>query len=270
MRVRDITNGYVENVLEHNEIEAYFRVFPELFEHYFTYWANKKSFHETLNVEQVAERVRLITSRLPIIESALSERGFNTADTEIVLFVGQDTTNGHAFEHNGKYMVWLPIETYDDSVNVNVFVTHEIIHALHYAASRGYYFHTKEAKETTLRQLITEGIATYVSREVLNISTETALWGSYLSGIEASNWVTRCEEEVDALWSEVRTQIEGGKNAGTLFMANNPDDVRTYRAGYWLGLLIIETYQKEKDVSLRELLQVPKSEFLKTIEAKAK
>ena len=49
--------------------------FPELFDHYFTYWADKDNWHQTLNKEGVANKLNLISEKLPHIENQFKEKG---------------------------------------------------------------------------------------------------------------------------------------------------------------------------------------------------
>ncbi len=69
MIIDDVTDSYVEHVLVDNNLNEYEKEFPELFQHYFTFWAQKNYWHKELNKEQVLEQKNLIVSRLPILEN---------------------------------------------------------------------------------------------------------------------------------------------------------------------------------------------------------
>lgn len=261
MIIKDITNSYIKYILEANDLEKYEKVFPELFDHYFTFWGSRKYWHKELNEEQVIERGNLVLGRLPIIEKKLIECGFDTKRLQIVLMVGQGTTNGHAFKHGSNFVVFLPIEGYKTIEQVDVFVIHEILHALHYSAQSDFYFKKQKEKDSVLRQLITEGLATYLTKEVLNISDEKALWADHLSNDELLKWTRTCKEEKQALFEEARKLIEEKSTKSDLFYANDTNDIRKYRAGYFIGLELIKEIAKKDNLHMHDFLQIRKKQF---------
>ncbi len=55
MVIKDITGSYIKNIIKENDLKKYEKEFPELFEHYFTFWASKEYWHKELDKEQVVE-----------------------------------------------------------------------------------------------------------------------------------------------------------------------------------------------------------------------
>ncbi len=261
MIIKDITDPYIKYVLVEDNLEKYEKAFPELFEHYFTFWAQKNYWHKELNKEQVAERKKLVADRLPIIERTLAEHGFSTKNLQVVLMVGQGTTNGHAFKHKKKFVAFLPIEGYETTEQVDIFVTHEILHALHYSAQPDFYFTTQEEKDSVFRQLVTEGLAIYITKEALGISDGKALWADYLSSDEQSKWMKSCESEKQNLFGETQKLIEEKSTKPDLFYANDPDDIRKYRAGYFIGLEIVREIARKNNFTTHNLLHTRKGSF---------
>lgn len=112
MKIIDLTEGYKKHILKEKTLSAYEAVFPALFKHYFKYWADRKLFRPTLNNMQVDKRKKLIISSLKFVEQKFKKAGFDVAKLKIILFVGQNTTNGHVFLDKGEFVVWLPVEAY--------------------------------------------------------------------------------------------------------------------------------------------------------------
>ena len=117
-------------------------------------------------------------------------------------------------------VVWIPVETYDSKINTEIFLTHEIIHALHYQISPHYYFSNKDELIQIQRQLITEGIATYGTKTILSTSSELALWGDYLSYQEIEQWLHECNSELENLKFLVKNNLLNSDNKLELFYAN--------------------------------------------------
>lgn len=261
MIIKDITNSYIKHILKEDNLEKYKKSFPELFEHYFSFWAQKDYWHKELDKEQVAERKKLVLDRLPSIEKKLTEHGFDAKNLQVILMVGQGTTNGHALKHKNEFIVFLPVEGYETTEQVDIFVTHEILHALHYSTQPDFYFKTQEEKDSVFRQLITEGLATYLTKEILDVSDEKALWADYLSNDELSKWIKLCESEKQNLFEEAQELIKERSTKPDLFYANKPDDIRKYRAGYFIGLEIIKKIVKKNNLSMHNLLSIDKTKF---------
>ncbi len=262
MKITDLTQNYITNILEKDDLDAYKKSMPELLNHYFTYWALESYFHKSLKTEdEVVQKKEAIKSRFDFIESKLNDFGFDTADIEIILFVGQNCTNGHAFDKDGKFFVWLPVEAYESIKDIDIFVTHEIIHALHYTKNPNFYFNTKEEKINMGRQIITEGLATYLTSKVLNISDEKALWADFLSKDELEKWFNECEKEKYELYDLVLKNFNLSKEDIQIFWANDPSDIYKYRSGYFVGLELIKEFVKKENISDKEILGIDRKIF---------
>ena len=235
---------------------------PDLLNHYFKYWALEEYFHKSLKTkEEVENKTSMVKSRLGFIEQKLNDFGFDTTDVEIILFVGQNCTNGHAFEEKGGFIVWLPVEAYENIEDVDIFVTHEIIHALHYSKNSDFYFKTKDEKINVGRQIITEGIATYLTSKVLNISDEKALWADFLNQAELKNWFDECLSKKFELYYFVLRKFNSVDEDIQIFWANDPNDIYKYRSGYFIGLELIKEFVQEENISDRQLIEIHRGLF---------
>ncbi|MBK8981130.1 MAG: hypothetical protein IPM38_02140 [Ignavibacteria bacterium] len=143
-------------------IEEYEQVHPALFSHYFQFWADKGKFtNNSFNKADLSIKKKLVSENLKSVKNLLSNN-FDTNNISVILFVGQNTSNGHAFRHKDEIIIWIPIETYNTDLQAQIFLTHEILHGIHYASSPDFLFSTSQERMHPGRQLITEGIATRI------------------------------------------------------------------------------------------------------------
>lgn len=261
MNIIDLTNSYTSEMLKAKNLRAYEQSYPALFSHYFKYWARRKNFSNHLSQAELKKRRKLVTEALKLIEKRLSLAGFEVKNMDIVLFVGQGTSNGHAFKDNGKFMVWLPVEGYETKLQAEIFITHEIIHAFHYTHSPDFYFTNVAEKRSVGRQLITEGLATYLSMKILKIDEGAALWADYIPKNETKIWLQKCRRKEQELYKFILKNFSSGNPKLGLFYAYDPADINNYRAGYYVGLKLIEAVARDMKFSNKELLKIPRKKF---------
>lgn len=265
MNIIDKTGEYIVHILRDNNPGAYENSYPALFKHYYKFWAKRGRSFVTLSEKEVAERSSLILSELPDIEAKFTAFGLDIADLDFVLFVGQDTSNGHAFKDNEKMVVWIPIESYISSSLVRVFITHEIIHALHYVKSPDYYSENSEDMRRMSRELITEGLATYLTAKILNVDDLTALWADYLPADKTKSWLDECERRKTELYGYILDNYDRSGPDIKLFQAADPDDILKFRAGYYAGMKIVERIERDMGIEPVELLDIARDEFEKAV-----
>jgi uncharacterized protein YjaZ len=261
MKIIDLSCAYVDCILGGDDLSTYEKSYPALFDHYFKYWANRTLFKASLNGEDVFRRRDLVTAGLGRLAVPFEKAGFGLADLTVVLFVGQDTSNGHAFKDNDGFIVWLPVETYTTPLLVDVFVAHEIIHALHYGATPRFYFENAMEKNSISRQLITEGVATHVTAELLGVDEATALWADHLAQSQLADWMRQCQDHRAEL---ARFLIENYNSTDPkieVFVIADADDIFRHRAGYFVGAEVIRAIADESESTLPELLAKPRPEF---------
>jgi len=258
--LRDLTTQYISFVIEENDPSRYEKEYPSLFAHYHRFWSGDHTYYEK-NAESIKSKSNLIFSRLPCIQSAFARIGLNTNDVDIILFVGNRTSNGHAFYDNGKFVVWIPVETYSTQSQVDIFVTHEIIHALHYWNVPEFYFHSKAEQYSFPRQIITEGIATYLTSYVLGCDPLTALWADYLSTADAQKWYDRCETSKKDLYKYALDNFNAYDPANSFFTISDSDDVMHNRGGYYVGLKVIQHIIEQNKCRVHDLLIMNRQEI---------
>lgn len=272
MKIIDLTSEYKKLILEGNNLLSYEAVYPALFGHYFKYWADRKLFKPALSKTEVDKRKKLIISSLNFVEQKFKKAGFDVSKLKVVLFVGQNTTNGHVFLDKGEFIVWLPIEAYRTTLQAHIFISHEIIHALHYSQNLAFYF----GKLKSLRDiivgdnLIVEGMATFVAKEILGVNDGIVLWADYISQPQIQAWLRQCEKRQKELFKWLFSHFESKLGKSELFGGLNTSDIFHSRGGYWAGLRTVEEIVKAGKYGLAELLKLPKEEFKKLTKAQLK
>ncbi len=257
----DLTEAYRDKLIKENDRTAYENSFPELFNHYYEYWA-KRNFEITyLNDSELKIRGDWIRDHVRVLKAILRDEKIDTSYIDIVLMVGVKTSNGHAFRHNGRFYVWLPLETYNSEKLVKVFVTHELVHALHYYHNQDFYFESVDERNVLSRQLITEGMATYLTKRLLGVSDTEALWGDYLRRATAASWLEECRRREKEIFALIRKYFYSSSPEYDIFTMSDPDDILKYRAGYYAGLRLVEEVAEGDGLTGTELLTAPRNRF---------
>lgn len=264
MHVIDLTERYIRHVIQQDDVLCYESAFPELFEHYYTFWAQPQLYYFR-DIEEIIRRRNLISEHLPLLSKQFEGKGLPITDIDVLLFVGHGTSNGHTFPLTSRWVVWLPIETYHSPQAVDVFVSHEIAHALHYQQQPVFYFKDKREKNLVFRQLVTEGIATFISREILGVSNEQALWADYLTADHVQRWYRDCVKYEKEIFRIAADKLDYSDPENRLFSFSETDDVLENRAGYYAGLMLIERYAKQQGLMLQDLLKISQTSFWQII-----
>lgn len=260
MIITDLTEAYRIHCLGANDPRRYEAERPELFAHYHAHWGVPDRPYVSITTAELIEWRGLILDRLPELERRFAESGLDVSPLELILMVGQGTSNGHGMLTPNGAAVWLAVEAYTSRGLADVFVAHEIAHALHYLCTPAFYFHSRAEKKAPVRQLITEGLATYVTRRVLDCDWGTALWADYLEPEAMQQWLHDCQERLPELAADLIRVHDDGEQT-EMFYANDPTDVLKFRAGYYLGLTVIESLITEAGVDMPRLLAWPREDF---------
>lgn len=259
MIIEDLTSQYLEYSNSKN-LEEYEKCNSELFEHYFEYWGDRKSFAPALEYSEIDDRKKLITDELYAINTNFESVGLNLGKLKIVLFVGQNYTNGHSTKIAGEYVVFLPVEGYETRTQVQVFVPHEIVHAIHYERNPDFYFSNKKEKETLSRLLISEGLATYAAKDIMGSSLEDVLWADYRKRDEVEDWLNRFSKNEQDIVKFSLDHWNDNDNS-LMFYTADQSKVGKDREGYYLGFKAIEKLVGEEKYSINDLLSLDRLNF---------
>ncbi len=195
----------------------------------------------------------------------MGSAGFDLSNIDCVLFVSQGTSNGHAFKDGKKFVVWIPIEGYETKLQTLVFITHEIVHGLHYSYSPDFYFKNVSEKLSVARQVITEGLATYLSMKILSVNEGVALWADYISKDKIKIWLQKCRQKEQELYNFVLKNFPSRSPKIELFYANDSKDIYQNRAGYFVGLQAIGQICKDRKINAMDLLKIHRKKFEKIV-----
>jgi hypothetical protein len=263
MRICDLIETYINAILIRNDASLYEQARPELFEHYHTFWSKKRPYRRDWDAATLRGQRELVHARLIRLDACFAALSLEVAELEIVLFVGHGTTNGHAFRENGRFVVWIPIETYTDPLYTDVFLTHEIAHALHYERTPAFYFETVEEKDRISRMLITEALATYLTRAVLGQSEGDSLWGGYLPQEKLVRWMDECERRCPEICAFLARNFDCSLSEHGLFCLYDTEaiDVFCSRGGYFAGLRVIQTIARGRGLTVADLLLLDRQVF---------
>ncbi|HET7152132.1 MAG TPA: DUF2268 domain-containing putative Zn-dependent protease [Candidatus Kapabacteria bacterium] len=258
--LHDITSEYITHVIQRSDISRYENAYPSLFNHYKEYWSGA-NVHKETSIEDIQSQTRLIRSRLPIIFSNLQKIGLNGNEVDLVLFVGRNASNGHAFRDNDKFIVWIPVETYHTELQADIFITHEIVHALHYQNIPEFYFSSLEEKHSFSRQIISEGLATYISMIVAQCDEPNALWADYLSQSAAQHWLGQCDALKKELFRYTYENFYSSPADNDFFSTVDVSNIKRYRGGYYDGLRVIRHIAETNKYNANDLLTMNRQEI---------
>lgn len=205
------------------------------------------------------EGVEPFVSWLKELDDILHEHNIPTGELVVALATGCATSNGHAFVHEGKAIAWISTSHYPTPASIRVFVTHEVVHALHYFRVPEYGFANSQEKSHTGRQLITEGMATLITKMLLSCSDGDALWSGYLGEDEIDSLLHRYKDGAASTAKKVLDAWD--KDSEGLFLASDDGDIDQYRSGYYLGLRILEDIKNDKGLNAIELLSLSRTEL---------
>jgi len=264
MKIIDLTGQYIEHFINNQDQQSYENSHPKLFEHYYKFTNNERKI-QTLPINDVTTRLKTVKNELDYIEDKFDDYGLEITHLKLILFVGIGITNGHAYRDNNEFIVWIPIETYTSSILARVFITHEIIHALHYIKQPGFYFDNLDEMRVTSRQLITEGLATLLTREVLGVDDISALWADFLDNDTARRWIGDCQSRETEICEFLKNSYDKYNPDIQLFYASDPNNILAFRAGYYIGMKLLDEIINENDITARALIDIPRDEFEKLV-----
>lgn len=261
MKITDLTDAYSMHLISRDNLAEYEATYPLLFEHYNQYWAGSGTSYANLTSRDLERRSLLVSAGLKEAVQAVERVGLSVNSMEAVLFVGKNRSNGHALITGDRIVVWLPVETYTTGVRARVFVMHEIVHALHYSLSPEFYFHSESERLHTGRQLITEGLATLLTAELLQVKSDESLWADYLSAEQLSDWMRQCSTRQSELRQFILSQFDSHSKSIGLFYADDPGDILHYRSGYHVGMQVMREISTREKVSPLKLLDYPRADL---------
>lgn len=180
----------------------------------------------------------------------------------LIIFIGDSKVDAHGIIIDGLPYVFVDLAALVPNINtydIDAFMLHETIHAIHYDLNKELYPKNHNSIEDKyLKRLICEGLATYLSMDLSNISMESAYWMGFLEHHEVKEWIYNCENEKLNIGMNLRETIKSNEFNkdiyNKLFCVLKFERITSYRMGYYYGSQIVKTIKNEK--SLQEILML--------------
>lgn len=178
---------------------------------------------------------------------------FNIDDIpETVLFIGDGSIDGHGVVIENQAYGLFEISTLVDSIklyNADVFLAHELIHPIHYQLNSGFFAGKwNSIEEYYFKRLISEGIATYFSKDIVSTRVEEGYWFGFLKDQELQEWINYCEENKSIISSKLAKSLNKEELDldlyRQLFSIVGYENLTKFRLAYYYGTCIIEKINK--------------------------
>ena len=258
----DLIPNYIRCLNGQDSIDSYIESYPAFFKHYFDFWGRDNIISLMLNETKAYSRGQMLRRCLKEAEVNFSNHNLNLNNLFVVIFVGQHKANGHAFIDGQNAIAWFAIETLETEEQMRVFVTHELVHALQYSTNPQSYFNNAKEKTLVSRQLVTEGIATYLTTQLSSINEEKSLWADTLLPYELERWMEQCRADEFNLFNYVLTHFDSSDEGSSLFLASDSSNIYHYRAGYYVGLKVIEYISLKDNLAPHDLIELTMLELV--------
>jgi hypothetical protein len=204
-----------------------------------------------LNIEETVYKINIIKEKINNIYSYMHKQLIFKNLPKFILFIGgENSWDAHGMIINNEPYVFINITMVIPRLEIKefdmeLFIVHEMIHAIHYNCSPEFYlgnYITLEDKY--LKKLISEGMATFMSSKILNKKLEKAFWIGFITDYEVTEWVKNAEDLVGNIGEKLKVSLEENKFNNELFSqlfyVKNLETLSSYRLGYYYGAKIIE------------------------------
>ena len=263
MRLIDLTKKYTlvnqNRDLVINNVNEYIKEIPSIIEQLNTIWDDRdlqrvlsSELYDAKKIEEMREYCFEVYNSLT---KKIQKKYPFLPIPDGFLVLGTSTSSGHAVRMgNDVYVFWMALEVYQSRKQIEIFLTHELFHAIHYKLNNSLYPETREFYYSTGRALLTEGLATYMTKETLSISDGDALWADFFDEAWVNKWIAYCKEHQNEHMTTAVNNYEKVFSGGVWFVSDGTDTFETNRIGYYIGLEIVKKLTKK--YSIEELFQL--------------
>ncbi|MBU3093092.1 hypothetical protein KPL35_13540 [Clostridium sp. CF011] len=234
------------------------------FEEYFKVFCGNKPFDKNIinSIQHELDINNVITLSNTLISifenkaSILSKIEIKN-DIGLIIFIGDGKIDGHSIILNNSSYVFVDIKAIISRSNKNydldVFLSHEIIHAVHYDLNKEFYLKNYNSTEDKyLKTLIVEGVATYISMFIFGISENLGYWFGFLENDEVNEWVYNCKKMKTTIGINLKGLIADkkfDKNIYDKLFCIKSKKITFYRIGYYYGCEIIKNICYENNIN---------------------
>lgn len=179
------------------------------------------------------------------------EKGYETLSKHIkliddityVIMIGDGSIDGHGVVIEDKPYVIIDILALSggrDFYDLDVFVIHESVHAIHYSKSPDMSFNNYNGTEDMyFKRLASEGIATFISGKLHDSHLGEEFWLGFLDKNRTSEWITYCTRNIGNVSSSLKKSIQSDELDidlyYNLFSITDPSNIGNSRLAYYYG-----------------------------------
>ncbi|ENK0557438.1 hypothetical protein B2H94_06635 [Clostridium sporogenes] len=180
----------------------------------------------------------------------------------LIVFIGDGYIDGHGALINNKPYVFFDLSAIIpnfNKYNIDLFVTHELLHGIHYSYNP--YFYPKyynSIEEKYFKRMIAEGIATNLSPTFSSSTIEDSYWMGLLDKKEVQIWVDSCEKMKNNIAYKIDSALKSSSFDEdlyhTLYTVSDLKHLTNSRLAYYYGSQIINELRDYK--SINEILSM--------------
>lgn len=212
---------------------------------------------QAYTLQDVSDTVSFLKSIAKKVLNRINNKLNRDFDIDIITFFGDCSYDGHGILIDKKPYVFFDLNAVIPRLefcNFNAFITHEMLHSIHYSLNPVFYLenhHTVEEKYFKL--LLSEGIATHLSYVISKEKIEDTYWFNFLESEQVWEWIRNCEKIKD----DIGTSLHGAINKdkldnplyNRLFGIEDFSMLTSYRTGYYYGAEIIRNLLMVRSIS---------------------
>lgn len=191
-------------------------------------------------------------------------------DVGFITFFGDCSYDGHGILIDGKPYVFFDLNAIIPRLgfyNFRTFITHELLHAIHYYLNPNFYrANYQTVEERYFKLLFAEGIATHLSSVITSEKMEYAYCFGYISKKQVMEWIRNSEKMKSHIGNDINKAINRSTLDNSLynrlFGIEDFSMLTSYRLGYYYGSEIIKwllEYKNINDVLTLDYNQASKS-----------
>lgn len=175
----------------------------------------------------------------------------------LIIFIGYGDIDGHCIILDNSSYVFVDLKAIilrsNKKIDLDAFLSHEIIHAVHYDLNKEFYpKNYNSIEDQYLKTLIAEGFATYMSMYLFGISENLGYWLGFLENDEVSEWISNCKKiksDIGVSLKKLITNKEFDIDMYNRLFCIKSEKFTFYRLGYYYGYEIIRIICCENNIS---------------------
>lgn len=175
----------------------------------------------------------------------------------LILFIEYGNIDGHCIILDNSSYAFVDLNAIilrsNKKFNLDAFLSHEIIHAVHYDLNKEFYpKNYNSIEDKYLKTLIAEGFATYMSMYLLGIPENLGYWLGFLESDEVSEWISNCKKiktDIGVSLKKLIINKEFDIYIYNRLFCIKSENFTFYRVGYYYGYEIIRSICCENNIS---------------------